>query len=115
MKILQMSGFVHLGTAIGPRAVLGSQQPRMSGTVEVFSVPPARSHALRGGDGSRSGGSVPPGASVSSLGRALPAFGCLALAALLIHSAVLAAEEATWKFGAAQAKITPQKLFWMGG
>src|SRR4029077_20728482 len=38
-----------------------------------------------------------------------------ALIQLLAHPAIARAVEATWKFGAAQAKITPQKLFWMGG
>lgn len=41
-------------------------------------------------------------------------FGSL-LCLLLTTFAVLAAEDATWRYGSAQAKITPKELFWMGG
>src|SRR6267378_2469809 len=41
------------GTA-GPRAVLGSQQPRTDGRGQISSTLPVQSHALRAGDGSRS-------------------------------------------------------------
>jgi hypothetical protein len=34
---------------------------------------------------------------------------------LLTIGAVVAAEDATWSYGLAQAKITPEKRFWMGG
>ncbi len=33
----------------------------------------------------------------------------------LTTGATFAAEEGTWSFGSAQAKITPEELFWMGG
>jgi len=37
------------------------------------------------------------------------------LSLLLTTVAALAAEDATWRCGSAQAKITPKELFWMGG
>ena len=37
------------------------------------------------------------------------------LSLFLPTGAVLAAEDATWRYGSAQVKITPQKLFWLGG
>jgi neutral ceramidase len=42
---------------------------------------------------------------------------CFILGLVVIANAGAAAEDAsaTWKFGAAQAKITPTNLFWMGG
>ena len=37
------------------------------------------------------------------------------LSMILVLGAASAAEDATWSFGCAQAKITPEQLFWMGG
>jgi len=53
--------------------------------------------------------------------HALPAFGPasrplhITLSLFLAAGAAIAAGDPTWSFGAAQAKITPQKLFWMAG
>lgn len=37
------------------------------------------------------------------------------LSVFLTTGAVLVAEDATWRYGSAQTKITPKELFWMGG
>src|SRR5439155_4947503 len=37
------------------------------------------------------------------------------LTLFLTAGTAFAAEDTTWSFGVAQAKITPQKLLWMGG
>lgn len=37
------------------------------------------------------------------------------LSTILVLGAASAAEDATWSFGCAQARITPEQLFWMGG
>jgi hypothetical protein len=41
----------------------------------------------------------------------------LILSLVVTASAAVAGEDAgaTWRYGLAQAKITPEKLFWMGG
>src|SRR6267154_3287198 len=43
---------------IGPRAVLGSQQPRTREERQIYASPPVHSNALRAEDGSRSGGGI---------------------------------------------------------
>jgi len=51
---LKRNARVHSDTATGPRAVLGSQQPRTDEGEQIGSTPPVQSNALRAQDGSRS-------------------------------------------------------------
>src|SRR5258707_12353196 len=52
LATVQAAGQAHLGGTTGPRAVLGSQRPRMQGSAQTDSRPPARPEPRRAQDGS---------------------------------------------------------------